>query len=130
MSEDKPVTEGVTEKDIEKAAQLWCLPKHSNKEMDVEFATSIAKALAAERREVRKNALEIKELGDLHEFLAHDLTCILTSWEAGEPTENGGYRSKYAGKWYESRPVDKTPKCNCGLDKAFEDFQSLKDKYK
>ena len=30
------------------AAQLWCLPQHSHKEMDADFACSIAAALADE----------------------------------------------------------------------------------
>lgn len=35
----------------DRAAQLWCLPQHGNKEMDVDFAQSIAQALdAAEQR--------------------------------------------------------------------------------
>lgn len=38
----------------ERAAQLWCEPAHSAKEMDVEFAASIAQAL----RETRNQALE------------------------------------------------------------------------
>ena len=35
----------------EKAAQLWCLPQHAHKDMDVEFAQSIATALREARRE-------------------------------------------------------------------------------
>lgn len=39
------------------AAQLWCLPQHAHKEMDVEFAESIAHALAdAERRGLERAA--------------------------------------------------------------------------
>ena len=29
----------------ERAAQLWCLPQFSNREMDVEFAEAIAQAI-------------------------------------------------------------------------------------
>lgn len=36
--------------------------------------------------------------------------------QGGGPTEDGGYRQKYKGKWYQSKPVDETPKCDCGLD--------------
>ena len=39
-----------------RAAQLWCLPQHSHKEMDVDFAESIAQALADERRRVWEEA--------------------------------------------------------------------------
>lgn len=52
----------------------------------------------------------------LIEFVAHDPECIRSFWEAGEPTEGDGYRSKYKGVWYQSKPVDETPKCTCGLD--------------
>lgn len=41
-----------------RTAQLWCLPQHSHKEMDVDFAESIAQALADERRRV------LDEIGD------------------------------------------------------------------
>lgn len=32
----------------EKAAQLWCEPQHAHKEMDVDFAESIAQLLVRE----------------------------------------------------------------------------------
>ena len=40
----------------EKAAQIWCEPKHSQKEMDSEFAESIVKALLSFGREVLDEA--------------------------------------------------------------------------
>lgn len=51
----------------------------------------------------------------LMEYVEHSKECILSFWERGEPTPDGGYRTMYAGKWYQNRPVDETPKCNCGL---------------
>ena len=39
----------------DKAAQLWCLPQHAHKEMDVDFAMSIAQVL----REVAEEAVDI-----------------------------------------------------------------------
>ena len=56
-----------------------------------------------------------EEIKELIGYTTHDGDCILSQLEAGEPTKNG-YRQKYAGKWYQSRPIDKRPKCNCGLD--------------
>jgi len=44
----------ITKKDIATAAQLWCLPQHSKKQMDPDFAISIAKALAKERQGAMK----------------------------------------------------------------------------
>jgi hypothetical protein len=35
---------------VEIAAQLWCLPQHSSKEMDITFAESIAGAIENEQR--------------------------------------------------------------------------------
>ena len=49
----------------------------------------------------------------------HHAKCILTRWSAGEPTPEGGYRMKYGNRWYQVRPVDETPKCECGLAEAF-----------
>ena len=51
-------------------------------------------------------------------YCEHTSDCIRSQFEAGTPTDDGGYKVKYAGKWYEAKPVDKTPKCDCGLDKA------------
>ena len=51
---------------VEKAAQLWCLPPHRNKVMDVEFAESIALALRAVEQETWRAASEIarQQIGD------------------------------------------------------------------
>jgi len=49
-------------------------------------------------------------------YANHETDCIRTFCEAGEPTEDGGYRTKFAGKWYQSRPINQEPKCNCGVD--------------
>lgn len=54
----------------------------------------------------------------LEEYGTHDRDCILSFWEAGEPTSNGGYRRKIKGKWYQYSPVDESPKCNCGFQEA------------
>lgn len=64
------------------------------------------------------------KIKELINYVEHDRRCILTYLERGEPTEDGGYRQKYAGKWYQSSPVDETPKCDCGLDAI------LSNKYK
>lgn len=58
----------------------------------------------------------------LDEYGRHMDRCVLGRWEGGEPIEGGGYRTKYAGKWYQSRPVDETPKCNCGFEEALKPF--------
>ena len=62
----------------------------------------------------------------LNNFEQHDLTCILSQWSQGRPTENGGYETMYAGKWYQNRPVDETPKCQCGLDQALSLYSKEK----
>lgn len=51
------------------AAQLWCLPQHSHKVMDVEFAESIAQALADERRKVWEEAAKVAETLGVHPAL-------------------------------------------------------------
>lgn len=56
-------------------------------------------------------------LESLSNYIDHEEDCIRNHFEAGEPTENG-YRQRFKGKWYEARPIDKTPKCDCGLDEA------------
>jgi len=42
-----------------RAAQLWCLPQHASKPMDVEFAESIALALADERQQALEEAAKV-----------------------------------------------------------------------
>lgn len=54
-----------TDRYAERAAQLWCLPQHSHKEMDVTFAQSIAALLGAvaeeaAREQREKDVAEIK----------------------------------------------------------------------
>lgn len=69
-----------TDKDIEKVAQLWCKPEHSQKEMDVDFAKSIAELLAAERasipESVKKALIGALEFYDNH-CSAEDEECEL-----------------------------------------------------
>lgn len=64
--------------------------------------------------EQKSKELEGKYI-ELAEYTQHDRECILSNWEAGRPTKDG-YEAKYRGKWYQTRPVDKTPKCECGLN--------------
>ena len=58
-------------------------------------------------------------------YVSHTNKCILSFWEAGEPTKDGGYRTKFKGKWYQSKPVDETPKCDCGLDEAIKRAEEI-----
>ena len=62
----------------------------------------------------------------LEKFGIHGRDCILSFQEAGEPTKNGGYRVKYKGKWYQSRPADERPKCECGLDEIIQKLRTVK----
>ena len=57
----------------------------------------------------------LKKYGD------HINYCVRLSWCAGEPTEGGGYRQKFGDKWYQVKPIDETPKCTCGFDKALNE---------
>lgn len=87
------------------------IPRHIE-QSDCEFSEKEIVRLEAE---IAKRDEVIDKLED---YVQHTNRCILSFWEAGEPTPDGGYRSKFAGKWYQSRPIDETPKCNCGLDEA------------
>lgn len=77
--------------------------------------------LISERDSLRKElVLARQSLEEALDYMAHMDHCILNYWESGEPTSDGGYRVKYRGKWYQTRPVDETPKCNCGLDNLMD----------
>ena len=68
---------------------------------------------------VKLHNQSLQEIVDLLlPYVCHDDDCILAMASAGRPTKDGGYEVKYSGKWYQTRPVDETPKCNCGLNKA------------
>jgi hypothetical protein len=58
-------------------------------------------------------------------YVQHYVNCIRLKWDASEPTPDGGYRSRYAGVWYQTKPVDETPKCNCGAAAAIEAYEKV-----
>ncbi len=53
-----------------------------------------------------------KKCDDLKDYCVHQTGCPLAYWEAGRPTNDGGYETKWSGKWYKE---PKRPKCTCGL---------------
>ena len=72
------------------------------------------------REEERKRVLDV-----LNGYVQHDGDCILSQYEEGEPTKDGGYRTKFVGKWYKEKP-----KCNCGLDDIWEQLKFLTEELK
>lgn len=50
----------------ERAAKIWCEPKHAHKEMDVEFAESIAVALADARAAALEEAARVADGWDMN----------------------------------------------------------------
>lgn len=46
----------------EKAAQLWCLPQHANKEIDSDFAHSIAEAIRTAYLDGKKEQQENSQI--------------------------------------------------------------------
>jgi hypothetical protein len=75
--------------------------------------------LLEENKKLIAEKEKLREIID--EYAYHSNRCILSFWEAGEATADGGYRSKYAGKWYQTKPKDETPKCTCGLDEVLKE---------
>ena len=59
----------------------------------------------------------------IDDYANHVPECVLSQWSQGEPTPNGGYRVMYAGKWYQSKPIDETPECDCGFDAALRETE-------
>ena len=87
--------------------------------------------LAAEVRVLEARALTIEtDNAQLRAALAdygqHDSECVLSRFEQGRPTSDGGYECCYAGKWYETKPVDRTPACECGLSAALSPTPEVK----
>jgi hypothetical protein len=61
----------------------------------------------------------------LDAYTRHTDRCVLSFWEGGEPTPDGGYRQRFKGVWYQVKPVDETPKCDCGLAGMFAALEAL-----
>lgn len=76
----------------------------------------LADELRADRDALLRAAERLHEA--LGHFGEHDRDCARKRFEGGRPKEGGGYEMMYAGVWYEAKPVDRTPKCDCGLDDA------------
>ena len=53
-------------------------------------------------------------------YTEHDIMCVRRTWHAGRPTASGGYETMFGDKWYQSKPVNEEPKCDCGLDELIE----------
>lgn len=48
----------------------------------------------------------VKVVEEILDYIEHANDCILSLLSAGERTPDGGYRQKFAGKWYQSRVVE------------------------
>ncbi len=83
---------------------------------DAEFIVSAVNSYATHQQEL---SAARGMIADLIEFATHEEDCASIGWQAGEPTPDGGYRTKIRGKWYESKPVNKHPKCSCGVDELY-----------
>lgn len=89
---------------------------------------SKAYGLRIEIESTRKQLMNIWKVSDIWqdrakkvaEYAEHTKECIRSFWEAGEPTQDGGYRTKFKGQWYQSKPVNEEPKCDCGLDEVLD----------
>lgn len=103
---------------VEDWNSAYCWKELDAKDRQIQELTLL---LATERDAFGKRETELmadkdRQIKELMDFVEHDKRCILSYSEAGEPTPDGGYRCKFKGKWYQARPIDELPKCDCGLD--------------
>lgn len=77
--------------------------------------------------EVESSAIE-RTIKSFDGFTEHEQGCIRSQFSAGERTKDGGYRQKFAGKWYQAKPIDETPTCDCGLDAIYAHLQPKEEK--
>ncbi len=84
----------------------------------VQIPPEIVKPFLDQKLRSAYRAGELMGMSKIVGYTEHSSRCILSENEAGEPTADGGYRVKYRGEWYEARPVDRTPACECGLNDA------------
>ena len=87
-------------RDTYEGANVW-----SSKDID-----KVIEEIHSLLTEARKEMVE-----EFAPYAQHDSSCVLSEWSAGRPAKDGGYEAKIGGKWYQTRPKDKTPKCECGL---------------
>jgi hypothetical protein len=88
---------------------------------DLDWMYTIHDGFTDDKHKALLDRLEAAD--ELKQWLCHEQLCILSQWSEGEPTKDGGYRSRYAGKWYER---GKEPKCNCGLDEALAAYNKTR----
>ncbi len=56
----------------------------------------------------------------LTDYTQHTNECVLSYWSQGRPIKDVGYECMYKGKWYQTYPIDNTPKCECGLQEVLD----------
>ena len=123
-----------TEEDLHKSAQLWCLPQHAHKEIDTEFAKSIAQVLRDERKGLEDRLSEAvrvieyyaEDIKDGTHTLARDFLSSPTNSEAqerqrakDEVIEVARNAHSYKGKLLHDR---------CNTCRALQALDSLCDK--
>lgn len=67
---------------------------------------------------------KVQEAEKLSIYCEHDRDCIRSQLSQGRPTRYGGYEEMYNGKWYQAKPDDLTPKCDCGLSELLATFST------
>lgn len=99
----------------------------ANKEYKVNVQLMLKENAAAkdDEKQLRKLLLnsesETKRLrAALEDYGSCGPDCACCPCEAGEPTKEGGYRTKIRGKWYATRLIDERPKCDCGFIAALD----------
>jgi hypothetical protein len=103
---------------------VYALDKHGTHYVAKPF--DLKKLLAQQQSVLLERVKELVE--QLRGYTEHSGSCIRFRSEAGRPTVDGGYEQMFDGKWYQASPVDKTPKCECGLITIIQSLDSLIDK--
>ena len=135
MKQHKDTTAKAMER-LDKLIDLFLKDRYFNEAWEEQYSKLrsdlklfLSNVLSTERtksREEYKKEVE-KLLEELSDYAEHEPQCIRSQFSAGRPTKSGGYEQKFAGKWYKTRPVDKTPKCDCGLSDIFARLPSQSD---
>lgn len=72
-------------------------------------------------KEGRKSVVE-----EILPYIEHQKSCVRLTFHAGRLTVDG-YEQQFGNKWYEATPIDRTPKCDCGLDKLLTTLTTNKE---
>ncbi len=109
------INDDETREKVENLIREEC-PTEETLRATVESLNESYSAALDKRNEVQKENERLREA--LENYGEHTNECVLSYWEATDPTRADGYRYKYKRRWYREKPG-----CGCGLSAALAETE-------